>query len=373
MAIIFKQNGKTMSDAKSVLAKLQKDMGEEIGQQGIELKDIGRIPTGIFPLDLALGGGFPKGRVSIIYGSEGSCKTALTYLLMAQVQREGKKAVYLDIESSLDPTWAVKFGINMKELIVITPAFAEQAVDVVEAMLYASDVGIVVIDSIAAMTTDNEIASSAEKMNVGGNSYVVGKMIRKAVSAMSREGHNNHYPALVCINQIRMKIGQMFGNPETFPGGNSLRFASSLTIKLYGKDEIVKEVHAAIPTFKVITGSVQKAKMPILSKAFEYNLTLIPHGNLSVGQAPTWNFVALTCKNMGLLKQAGAGKPWILLGREGATQKELRALYETNIEFSQAVHQAIIDNENSKGVLGEVEEVIDDETGEITQVAAVAA
>ena len=361
-----------MSAAAEVLKKLRKDMGDEIGQQGVEIKEVGRIPTGIFPLDLALGGGFPRGRVSIVYGNEGSCKTALTYLLMAQVQREGKKAVYLDIESSLDSSWAAKFGINMKELIVITPAFAEQAVDVVEAMLYADDVGIVVIDSIAAMTTDNEIASSAEKMNVGGNSYVVGKMIRKAVSAMSREAHNNHYPALVCINQIRMKIGVMFGNPETFPGGNSLRFASSLTVRLNGKDDIVKEVHADIPTFKIITGSVQKAKMPILSKAFEYSLTLIPHGNMKVGQAPTWTFIATYCRNAGLLTQAGAGKPWTLLGKTGNAQKDIKLIYETDIAYSTLVHQSIIAYENNKGVIGEVEEAIDPDTGEITQVAAVA-
>ena len=368
MAVLLKKAAAGSGDADKVLAKLQKDMGEYIGHRGVDVKDVARIPTGIFPLDLALAGGIPRGRMSIVYGNESSGKTALSYLLMAQVQREGQKAVYIDAEFTMDAKWAAQFGIDMKELIVITPAYAEQAVDVVEAMLYAKDVGIVVIDSIAALTTDNEIASSSEKMNVGGNSYVVGKMVRKAVVALSRESSNNHFPALFCINQIRHKIGQMFGNPETFPGGNSLRFASSLTLKLYGKDEIVKEVHPAIPTFKVVTGSIQKAKMPILSKAFEYNLTVLPHGNLKVGQAPTWGFVATYCKNAGMMTQAGQGKPWVLLDKEGATQKELKAIYETSAAFSQAVHEAIINRENQGGVIGEVEEIVDPETGEITVV-----
>ena len=103
-----------------------------------------------------------------------SGKTALAYLLMAQVQREGKKAIYIDAEATLDPHWAAMFGIDVNKLFVITPAYAEQAVDAVEAMLYAKDVGIVVVDSVAALTTDNEIASSSEKMNVGGNAYLEG-------------------------------------------------------------------------------------------------------------------------------------------------------------------------------------------------------
>lgn len=383
MPIIFKQKGEVMSDAAKVLAKLKKDMGDQVGRKGVELISVPRIPTGIFPLDLATGGGFPKGRLSIIHGIESSCKTALSYLLMAQIQREGKKAVYVDLEHTMDATWAVKFGLDIDELIIITPGFAEQTVDVVEAMLYAEDVGIVVVDSIAAMTTDNEIASSAEKMNVGGASYIVGKMVRKAITALSRESHSNHFPALVCLNQQRVKIGQMFGDPTTMPGGNSLKFASSLTLKLYGKDEIVKEVHAALPTYKVITGTVQKSKVPILSKAFEYNISLLPHGNLKVGQCPSWAFVSNYCKNAGLLTQAGVGKPWILLGKSGATQKELRQIYETDIPFSQAVHDAIIKIENNSGkaelvediseptvkdfgeVVAAVSNIIDKETGEI--------
>jgi recombination protein RecA len=357
-----------MANADELLKKFTKEMGDGVVNKGVEVKDIARIPTGIFPLDLALRGGIPRGRITITYGNESSCKTGLSYLVMAQVQREGKRAVYVDLEHSLDPTWAIQYGLNMDELIVVNPQFAEQAVDIIEGFLYADDVGIVVVDSLAAMTTDNEIASSAEKMNVGGASYIIGKMVRKAVIALAAAAKKGNYPSLFCINQIRNKIGVLYGSSDTMPGGNSLRFASSLTIKLYGKDEIVKEVSPDIPTFKLITGSIQKAKMPIMAKAFEYSLTMLPHGNLKVGQAPTWNFVASYCKNAGAMTQAGQGKPWKLLGKEGSTQKELKAFYEIDQVYRQAIHDFIIQRETSKGVAEEVEEVVDTETGEIKSV-----
>lgn len=376
MPIIYKQKGEVMSDALKVLSKLKKDMGDQIGSKGVELRSVERIPLGIFSLDLAANGGIPKGRVSVIWGVESSGKTALAYNCMRHVQQEGKKAVYIDLEQSMDSTWAVKFGLDMDELIYITPGFAEQAVDVVEAMLYAEDVGIVVVDSIAAMTTDNEIASSAEKMIVGGASYVVGKMIRKAVIALSRESHNKHYPALLLLNQQRVKIGTMFSDPNVMPGGNALKFASSMTIKIYGKDEVVKDVHPELPTYKVVTGSITKNKVPILSKAFEYNLALIPHGNIKVGQSPSWSFVATYCKNAGFLTQAAPGKPYMFFGKPYNTQKDIKLLYETNTPFAIEVQGRIISNELSKGTIKTSDDdssvisvqdtqSVDQETGEI--------
>ena len=364
MAVTIVSKNSSGNNSADIIKSFKKSMGDQVAYQGNEIQEVGRIPTGIFALDLALNGGIPRRRVTIAWGAEASCKTAISYLLMAQVQREGQKAVYLDLEHSLDPTWAVRFGLNMDELIVLEPQYAEQAVDMVEAMLDASDVGIVVVDSIAAMTTDNEIASSAEKMNVGGNSYIVGKMIRKAVSAFTR-GANA--PSLFLINQVRQKIGVMYGSSDTMPGGNSLKFASAMTLKLYGKPEIVKEVHPHIPTFNHITGSISKAKVPVNSRSFEFDLTMLEHGNMKVGMSPSWNFVASRCKELGILKQEKLGKPWVMLGVEAPNQKELRQLYETDNVFMQKIHDLLIAAEKGKELtLVDIEgSTVDTETGEI--------
>ena len=359
------------SEALAIIKKFKKDMGDGVAHMGNEALSVLRIPTGILALDVATNGGIPRNRISITWGSEASGKTAIAYLLMAQVQREGQRAVYVDMEGTLDPAWTALFGVNMSDLIVLQPDFAEQAVDMVEAMLYASDVGIVVVDSIAAMTTDNEIASSAQKMIVGGNSYVVGKLVRKSVVALGKG--REHRPALFLINQSRYEIGKMFGDPLKFPGGNALKFASSMTLRLYGKLEIEKDVNPVNPTFLHVTGSIQKAKVPVISRSFEYDLTLIPHGNLGIGMSPSWNFVASKCKDIGLMTQAPKGdKEWSLCGKTAKTQKELRNWYETDKAYSLLINSLITKEAAASGVF-EIDPVpsapsalkIDTETGEI--------
>jgi recombination protein RecA len=359
MAVTIVSKNSSGNNSAEVMKAFKKSMGDSVAHQGNEITEVRRIPTGIFALDLATGGGIPRKRISIVWGAESSSKTAISYLLMAQVQREGQKAVYIDLEKSFSPDWASKFGLNVDDLIVLDPQYAEQAVDMVEAMLCASDVGIVVVDSVAAMTTDNEIASSAEKMNVGGNSYIVGKMIRKAVNCLNRDNE----PSLFLINQSRIQIGKMFGDPTCQPGGNSLKFASSMTLRLYGKPEIVKEVHPQIPTFNHITGTIQKAKVPVTSRSFEFDLTLLAHGNMEVGMSPAWNFVASRCKDLGILKQEKLGKPWVMLGVEAPNQKELRHLYETDKVFMQKIHDLLIVAES--GSSAGINEIIDTDTGEV--------
>ena len=256
-----------MADLKNVLVKINKDFGQGVATVGVPKDLTDRIPTGIFQFDLATGGGIPQGKVSIIYGSESSGKTTLTLKLIAFVQRVlGKKAVFIDLENSLDMEWAEKCGVLIDELVVMHPDTAEQTVDIVEAVLYADDVGIVVLDSLGAMTTENEIQSGADKMIVGGASLIVGKMIRKAVAAMNSQKKQGFMPTLVLINQVRIKIGVMFGDPETMPGGNAVRFASSLSVRLYGKDKIIKEVHSSLPAVKEVSAIIKNRKGPVVSR-----------------------------------------------------------------------------------------------------------
>ena len=221
-----------MSSAEEIVKKMKKDYGESIAKRGSdEYVDTPRLPTGIFPFDLASGGGFPMGRVSVVFGPESSGKTNVVLKAIGKGQQiyPDKQAVFVDAEHAFDPLWARQLGVNTDRLIVIHPEYAEQAVDMIEAFLYASDVFCVALDSIAALSTQNEIESSAEKAAVGGASLVIGKLFKKATVSFNRMRNQGLMPpAFIGINQIRHKIGVMYGDPETMPGGNAIKFASSL-------------------------------------------------------------------------------------------------------------------------------------------------
>jgi recombination protein RecA len=288
---------------------------------------------------------------------EASVKSTITFKLAADVQnRIGKSVALIDMEHSFDPIWASECGMDVDKMYLLRPPTAELAVNCVEAMLYADDVGLVILDSIGAMTTSNEIESDAEKQAVGGASALVSKMCRKAVVAMSKQHTAGNRVSLLCINQIRHKIGVMYGDPEYMPGGNLLKFTSSMTIRLYGKDRVVKEVNPQLPAFKTTTAVVKKAKVPILSKNFEYELCLIPHKNLGVGDAPSWNTVSNLLKLHGLLVKDGphyslvgsACDPTGVMQSKFKTMGAMQDLYETDPLFLHSLQQAVIDKEMSK-------------------------
>ena len=210
---------------------------------------VDRIPTGIFPLDLATGGGFPTGRISIVYGTESSNKSNLCLKAVAMAQKliTDKKAVWVDVEGTYDHKWAAKMGVDVDNLIVVRPEYAEQAIDITEAFLYADDVSIVVLDSIANMMTSNEIDSSVEKASVGGASLLVGRMFKKCVVSFNKIRNTGKMPpAFVAINQIRIKIGVMFGDPECNEYSTVLNFVDgrSLPIGRVVKEKIFGDVWA---------------------------------------------------------------------------------------------------------------------------------
>ena len=207
---------KATVSAAELLAGFQKDMGESVGSFGGSLANSDRIPTGLFPLDLALGGGFPRGRCSIIYGPESSSKTNIVLRAIASHQMlwPDKINVFFDIENSFDPDWAAQLGVQTDRLIVIKPGYAEQCVDMAESFLYSEDCGIVAIDSLAALVTTGELEASAEKGAFGGASMVTGKLARKTTLALQEAEKQGRYPSLFYVNQTRFKMGVMFGDPE---------------------------------------------------------------------------------------------------------------------------------------------------------------
>jgi protein RecA len=275
-----------VTDVKALVAVFEKKYKKPVVIADTD--DPGRLPTGIFALDLATGGGFAVGRINVIFGPESSAKSTVCLKAVAQAQRlwPDKTAVYVDIEGRFSGQWAEMLGVDMERRVVVGADNAEQAVDIIESMLYASDVSVVVIDSLAAMTTKAETEKSAEDALVGTTGLMVNKLYRKVSRAMSQCKGEGRYPTLLLINQIRYKIGVMFGDPEIMPGGPAFRYASSLTLRLYGKDEYDKELSTALPAFKEISVVVKKWSVPILARNSKFVMATLanPNLNLKVGE-----------------------------------------------------------------------------------------
>lgn len=342
--------------ASDVLGKLQSTFGEGAGVKGPEIVDVDRLPTGIFPFDLATGGGFPRGKVSILYGPESSGKTNIYLKTIALEQKANpdQVCVFVDVENSFDPEWSTRLGVDVAKLIVLYPKYAEQAVDMVEAVMKAEDVSIVCVDSLAALIPLNEQQSTAEKTQVGGSSGIIGKMMRKIVNVQSTEKLLGHYPTLLLVNQTRYKIGVMFGNPEIMPGGNAHKFASGLTIKTYGKNVVDDKVSKTIPVMKEMSCQAVKWKVPIVSINSVFKMVMIPHHGNKPGDILDWNTVQSYMKDLGMLEKDG-NKGWLLLGDHYKTLVEIREAMETNEELGWSIRATIIQAELMKIHGGPVE------------------
>jgi len=347
MAVIKKGGGPKASHA--ALASLKKQHGEELGAVGGLYLPRERMQTGIFPLDLSLAGGVPRSKVSMIVGPYSSGKSMHMYKLFATCQREGKTAVLIDIEDAHDNTWAARLGVDTKELIVINPANAEQAVDAIAELIAAEDVGIVALDSVAAMVTSKEIENDASVAAVGGTSQIMGKMIRKAGAAFRKYTQKKQDgPVLLLLNQIRHRIGQAKGNPEYSPGGFALEFACSLVIRLYGKDKVVEAVSKDLPAFRTTSGIIKKHKVPIVGKNFEYDICMLPHDGLKLGEVDSWNTVSNYMKAYGVLEKAEkSGGGWVCLDESFKTLEQVHERYFKDQEFGEKARQLVF----SKAIL----------------------
>lgn len=190
--------------------------------------DVESIPTGSISLDMALGvGGIPKGRIVEIYGPESSGKTTLTLHMIAEVQKKGGLAAFIDAEHALDPDYAKKIGVKLDDLLVSQPDSGEQALDIAETLVRSNALDLIVIDSVAALTPRAEIEGEMGASHMGLQARLMSQALRKLTAIISKT-----HTTVIFINQIRMKIGVMFGNPETTTGGNALKFYSSVRIEV---------------------------------------------------------------------------------------------------------------------------------------------
>lgn len=185
------------------------------------------IPTGSVSLDLALGGGLPKGRIIEVYGPESSGKTTLTLHAIAEIQKQGGTAAFIDAEHALDPAYAKRIGVDIDNLLLSQPDNGEQALEITETLVRSNAVDLIVVDSVAALTPRAEIEGEMGDSHMGLQARLMSQALRKLTGVISRSK-----VTVIFINQIRMKIGVMFGNPETTTGGNALKFYASVRIDI---------------------------------------------------------------------------------------------------------------------------------------------
>src|SRR5881409_1651032 len=253
--------GKVMEEAKAkalqaALAQIEKQFGKGsiMKMDSQAAQDVQVVSTGSLGLDIALGvGGLPRGRVVEIYGPESSGKTTLTLSVIAQVQKMGGTAAFIDAEHALDPQYAQKLGVNVQELLISQPDNGEQALEIADMLVRSGSVDVVVVDSVAALTPKAEIEGEMGEPQMGLQARLMSQALRKLTGNIKRSN-----TLVIFINQIRMKIGVMFGNPETTTGGNALKFYASvrLDIRRIGSIKRGEEVIGNETRVKVVKNKV---------------------------------------------------------------------------------------------------------------------
>ncbi len=311
------------------LGQIEKQFGKgavmRMGDEGA-VRDVEAISTGSLALDVALGiGGLPKGRVVEIYGPESSGKTTMTLQLIAEAQRAGGVAAFVDAEHALDPTYAERLGVDVDELLVSQPDTGEQALEIADMLVRSGAVDVVVVDSVAALTPKAEIEGEMGDSHVGLQARLMSQALRKLTANIQRTG-----TLVVFINQIRMKIGVMFGSPETTTGGNALKFYSSvrLDIRRIGAIKRGDEVVGNETRVKVVKN---KMAPPFRQAEFEilYGEGISRHGEL----------IELGVRH-GLVDKAGA---WYSYGgdRIGQGKENAKRFLAENPERAAALEQAL--------------------------------
>jgi recombination protein RecA len=287
---------------------------------------IGAIPTGSLALDLALGvGGIPRGRITEIFGPEASGKTTLAQHVIAEAQKQGGTAAYIDVEHALDPSYAAKCGVNVDDLLISQPDAGEEALDITEALVRSGAIDVIVIDTVAALVPRAEIEGEMGDAHVGLQARLMSQALRKLAAAISKSG-----TAVIFINQLREKVGIIFGSPEVTPGGRALKFYSSIRIDLR-RAETIKGGTEAIGSR--VRAKVVKNKVAPPFRSAEFDI-MFDHGISKEG-----NLIDLGVE-WRLVKKAGAffsyGDIRLGQGRESAKQ-----YLSQHLELAQELEQQV--------------------------------
>jgi recombination protein RecA len=286
------------------------------------------IPTGAIALDLALGiGGIPRGRITEIYGPESSGKTTLAQHVIAEAQKMGGTAAYIDAEHAFDPLYAQKCGVNLDELLISQPDTGEQALEITETLVRSGALDIIVIDSVAALVPRAEIEGDMGDSHVGLQARLMSQALRKLTGAISRS-----HTAVVFINQLRMKIGVMFGSPETTTGGQALKFYSSVRLDIRRIEALKKGTDTVGNRVRV---KVVKNKVAPPFRQAEFDIMY----NEGISRAGSALDVGL---DLGILKKTGA---WFYIGEErlGQGRENVRDFLVANPDLLGEIEQRIRD------------------------------
>jgi recombination protein RecA len=311
-----------------VISQIEKRYGKgsvmKLG--GAVAPPIEAIPSGSLALDLALGvGGIPRGRITEIFGPEASGKTTLAQHVIAEAQKQGGLAAYIDVEHALDPAYAARCGVNVDDLLISQPDTGEEALEITEALVRSRAVDVIVVDSVAALVPRAEIEGEMGDAHVGLQARLMSQALRKLAAAIGKSG-----TAVLFINQLREKVGIVFGNPEVTPGGRALKFYSSIRIDLR-RAETIKEGNEAVGSH--IRAKVVKNKVAPPFRSADFDIMF------ARGISREGNLIDLSVE-LGLVKKSGAffsyGDIRLGQGRENAKQ-----YLSQNPELAQEIEQQI--------------------------------
>ena len=309
---------------QAAISKIEKDFGRgsvmKLGDQNID--DVEVIPTGSLALDAALGvGGYPKGRIIEIYGPESSGKTTLAIHAMAEAQRSGGIAAFIDAEHAFDRFYAAKLGVNVDDLFISQPDNGEQALEIADQLIRSSAIDIIVIDSVAALTPKAEIEGDMGDNKVGLQARLMSQALRKLTASISKTN-----TTCIFINQLREKIGVMFGNPETTTGGNALKFYSSVRMD-------IRRVTTIKDGDTPIGNQVVKNKVAPPFRKAEFEITF------GEGISHAGEVVDLGV-DLGIIKKSGS---WFSYGetRLGQGRDAVKKLIKENPELSAEIEEKI--------------------------------
>jgi len=313
---------------EQVMADIEKQFGKgaimKLGERGV--KNIDVVSSGSITLDQALGvGGYPKGRIIEIFGPESSGKTTIALHAIAEVQKVGGKAAFIDAEHALDPVYAKKLGVDIDELLLSQPDTGEQALEIVEALVRSEAISIIVIDSVAALVPQAEIEGEMGDSHVGLQARLMSQALRKLSGAISKTN-----TICVFINQLREKVGIMFGNPETTPGGRALKFYSSIRLDVRRGEQI--KVGTDILGNKTVIKVVKNKVAP----PFKTAEVEIIYGE---GISRTGEVVDLA-SNIGIIDKSGA---WFSYKGEkiGQGKENVKILFKNNPKLYKEIEEKV--------------------------------